>query len=80
MTYETKVVSLKFMGAEGAPIDYVMIEGQDVDEAKRVAAQWAEQNVTKPFDWIEEHQGVIAAPDIDEDDILESVRIWHLPF
>lgn len=80
MTDEVKVVSLKFMGADGDPLDYVMIEGENAEQAKGLATRWAEENVSQPFDRIEEHQGVISAPDEPEDDILDGVNVWHLPF
>ena len=80
MTDEAKVVSLKFVGADSSPVDYVMVEGEDVEQAKALAARWSEQKVSEPFERIEEHQGLITAPDEPEDDTLDGVRIWHLPF
>ena len=80
MTENTKVVSLKFVGADGSPVDYVMIEGEDVEQAKRRAGQWAEQNVSQSFDRIEEHQGVMIAPDSADDGTVDQARVWHLPF
>jgi len=74
------VVSLKFVEADGSPVDFVMIEGEDVEQAKGLAGRWAEQNLSKSFDRIEEHQGVMSAPDHDDVDTLDGVRIWHLPF
>jgi len=80
MTEDTKVVSLKFVKSDGSPVDYVMIEGTDVQKAKDLAARWAEKNVSRQFDVIEEHQGVITAIDEKEDDTLDGCRVWHLPF
>ena len=42
MTDEDKVVSLKFVAENGSAVDYVMIEGEDVELAKAVATRWAE--------------------------------------
>lgn len=80
MTNQAKVVSLKFVASDGNPVDYVMIEGEDVESAKSLASRWAEQNITKPFDRIEEHQGVINAPDDVDSTIFYGERVWHLPF
>lgn len=80
MTDESKVVSLKFVTADGSPVDYVMIEGEDIEFAKGPASQWAKQNVAEPFESIEKHQGVMNAPDDSEFDVLDGIRVWHLPF
>ena len=79
MRDEDKVVLLKFVAQDGTPVDYVMIEGEDVELAKAVATRWAEQNVSRSFQRIEEHQGVMNAPDVAHDTI-DGSRIWHLPF
>ncbi len=80
MTNQAKVVSLKLVASDGNPVDYVMIEGEDVERAKSLASRWAEQNITEPFDRIEEHQGVINAPEGVNFTILDGERVWHLPF
>ena len=49
MTDKDKVVSLKFVAEGGSAVDYVMIEGEDVELAKAVATRWAEQNVSRPY-------------------------------
>ncbi len=73
-------MSLKYVSADGTPVDYVMIEGEDVEEATAIAAKWAEKNVPRPFDRIETHTGGTIAPNQAEDDTLDGIRIWHLPF
>ena len=78
MTDKDKVVSLKFVAEGGSAVDYVMIEGEDVELAKAVATRWAEQNVSRPFQRIEEHQGVMNAPGVVHDTI-DGRRIWNLP-
>lgn len=80
MKEEAKAVSLKFIGTDGSPLDYIMVEGTDVQQAKALAARWAEQNISQPFDRIEEHQGLITSTDKKEDDCLDGCRIWLLPF
>ncbi len=80
MTDEDKVVSLKFVVENGSVVDYVMIEGEDVELAKAVATRWAEQNVSRSFQRIEEHQGVMNAPDDVAHHTIDGSRIWHLPF
>jgi hypothetical protein len=79
MKDKDKVVSLKFVAEDGNAVDYVMIEGEDVELAKAVATRWAKQNVSKSFQRIEEHQGVMNAPGVAHDTI-DGSRIWHLPF
>jgi hypothetical protein len=80
MAEQNKVVSLKFVTQDGDPVDYVMIEGEDIEQAKEVAARWAEQNLTRAFDRIEEHQGVMRAPEDNDCTAIDGVRIWPLPF
>ena len=79
MTDEEKVVSLEFVAEDGSAVDYVMIEGEDVERAKGLATRWAEQNVSRSFQRIEEHQGVMNAPDVAHDTV-DGSRVWHLPF
>ncbi len=81
MTDTAKVVSLRYVEADGTAVDYVMIEGEDIEKAIALATRWAVQNVSKPYKRIEKNHGVMDAPiETEVDGHLDGARVWNLPF
>ncbi len=59
----------------------VMVEGEDFDKAVSIAIKWAAANKnSRPYEKIKLHQGVMSAPEFDEYEIIDSARVWNLPF
>lgn len=75
-----KVVSLRFVGSDGKPVGYLMVDTDDLAQAKTIARQWALQNLDEPFDVIERHQGLLNPPDEALSETFAGVRVWELPF
>ncbi len=75
-----KVISLKFVDKDGTAVDFVMVEGEDMNQAFSIATKWAEMENRRPYEKIEMHQGVMNAPELDEDVSIDGFRIWNLPF
>lgn len=74
-----KVISLKFVSASNATVDYLMVETDDEVFAKQLTYKWGEQKLGKPFISVEIHQGTLDAPDYDSE-TFDGVRVWALPF
>ncbi len=75
-----KVTSLKFVSKDGTPVEYVMVEGDDIDQSISIAKKWAAKNIKQPYEEIELHQGVMNVPEFDEYQIIDDFRVWNLPF
>ncbi len=74
------VTSLKFVDKDNATVDFLMVEGEDVDKAVSIAKKWAKNKNRRPYDKISLHQGVMSTPEFDEYDIIDGFRVWNLPF
>ncbi len=75
-----KVISLKFICKDGKPLDYVMVECEDIDQSISIAKKWAAKNVKQPYEDIVLHQGAMNAPNYDKYEIIDDFRVWNLPF
>ncbi len=74
-----KVISLKFVSASNATVDYLMVETDDEVFAKQLAHKWGEQKLGKPFSSVAIHQGILDPPN-EESETFDGVRVWDLPF
>ena len=78
--FKRKVTSVRIEFDDGSQETYLMVETESFPEAQRIARAWAQEQLGKVVSDVSLHRGIITAPDLKPDAIVDGLNVWELPF
>ena len=78
--FKPKVTSVKINYDDDNQGTYLMVQTESFPEAQRIAKAWAKEKRNKTVSDVSLHQGIIPAPYMNPEAVIDGLNVWELPF